>query len=194
MCFGSGWLGFRLTKMATKTDKPSKRWKLGTCTSTSTSRLLRRKRVDPGKGRKTSWLRFWIHSLHRFCQLTRAWTKLISLAATDTDQELAHLSLSDLVLLRLEKRSNPQYSSLEEFFQIRRSCWLVEQINGDFYCDCPIGIKGHLCKLGMAMWLRVMRIDAHMRICGCDAEDKICMRIVGKKTRLKIEKNWPKNG
>ena len=87
-------------------------------------------------------------------------TKLIGLAATDTDQELAHLSLSDLVLLRLEKRSNPQYSSLEEFFQIRRSCWLVEQINGDFYCDCPIGIKGHLCKLGMAMWLRVMRIHA----------------------------------
>ena len=29
-----------------------------------------------------------------------------------------------------------------------------------------------------------------MRICGCDAEDKICMRIVGKKTRSKIEQNW----
>ena len=33
-----------------------------------------------------------------------------------------------------------------------------------------------------------------MRICGCDAEDKICMRIVGKKTRSKIEQNWPKMG
>ena len=30
----------------------------------------------------------------------------------------------------------------------------------------------------------------HMRICGSDAEDKICMRIVGKKTRSKIEQNW----
>ena len=29
-----------------------------------------------------------------------------------------------------------------------------------------------------------------MRICGCDSEDKICMRIVGKKTRSKIEQNW----
>ena len=35
-----------------------------------------------------------------------------------------------------------------------------------------------------------MRTDAHMRTCGCDAEDKICMRIVGKKTRSKIEQNW----
>ena len=53
-----------------------------------------------------------------------------------------------------------------------------------------------------------MRIDAHMRICGSDAEDKICMRIVGKKNKVKNAKtikilnknsqksikNRPKNG
>ena len=33
--------------------------------------------------------------------------------------------------------------------------------------------------------MRMMRIDAHMRICGCDSEDKICMRIVGKKNKVK---------
>ena len=25
-------------------------------------------------------------------------------------------------------------------------CWLVEEIESGFYCDCPIGMKGKLCK------------------------------------------------
>ena len=79
-------------------------------------------------------------------------TKLIGLPATNnTDPQLAHLSLPDLVRLRLEKRSHPEYNSFQEFFSIRSSCHLVEEINGDFYCDCFFGIKGHLCKHTLAL-------------------------------------------
>ena len=71
--------------------------------------------------------------------------KLIALATKpSTHPPLAHLSLADLACLRLEKRANPTYSSLEEFFYIRGSCHLIEEIQGDFYCDCRDGIKGHI--------------------------------------------------
>ena len=71
--------------------------------------------------------------------------KLIALATKpSTHPSLAHLSLADLARLRLEKRANPTYSSLEEFFYIRSSCHLIEEIQGDFYCDCRDGIKGHI--------------------------------------------------
>lgn len=63
-------------------------------------------------------------------------TRIIGLATKpSTDPHLAHLSLTDLVRLRLEKRRTPTYASLEEFFNIRGSCHLVEEINGDFFCD-----------------------------------------------------------
>ena len=71
-------------------------------------------------------------------------SKIIGLARTKAtlDRELAHLSLKDLVRLRLIKRITPTYASLEEFLKIRNSCHLVEEINGEFFCDCRDGIKG----------------------------------------------------
>ena len=61
---------------------------------------------------------------------------------------------------------------------------------------------------GFAFALRLIRIctrDGHavagdadscglMRICGCDAEDKICMRIVGKKNKVKNRTKLAQNG
>lgn len=73
-------------------------------------------------------------------------SKIIGLARTKAtlDRELAHLSLKDLVRLRLIKRITPTYASLEEFLKIRNSCHLVEEINGEFFCDCRDGIKGRV--------------------------------------------------
>ena len=79
-------------------------------------------------------------------------TKIIGLATKPSDdRELAHLSLTALVRLRLIKRMTPAYSSLGEFFKIRISFHIVEEINGDFFCDCYYGIKGHLCRHTMAL-------------------------------------------
>lgn len=54
-------------------------------------------------------------------------------------------SLSQLMRLRLIKRNNPVYESFEEFIAVRTSCHLVEEVAGEYLCDCRLGIKGHLC-------------------------------------------------
>ena len=86
------------------------------------------------------------HPYRQCADATRGLSKTGRAMATkpSTHPPLAHLSLADLARLRLEKRANPTYSSLEEFFYIRGSCHLIEEIQGDFYCDCRDGIKGHI--------------------------------------------------
>ena len=78
-------------------------------------------------------------------------SKILGLPSTSIHPDLQHLPLKDLVRLRLEKRRNPTYDSLEGFFKIRNSCHIVEEINNDFFCDCAQGISGHLCKHTMAI-------------------------------------------
>ena len=78
-------------------------------------------------------------------------SKILGLPSSSIHPEMQHFPLKDLVLLRLEKRVNPTYDSLEEFFKIRSSCHIVEEINNDFFCDCAQGIAGHLCKHTMAL-------------------------------------------
>ena len=60
-------------------------------------------------------------------------------------------SLAELAKIRIEARADPSYSSLEEFYKIRNSCHLVEQVGHEYYCDCRIGIKGDLDKHSMAL-------------------------------------------
>lgn len=67
-------------------------------------------------------------------------TRIIGLATKGNS--LKDFSLKDLVGLRLTKRRNPAYDSFEEFMAIRTSCHLVEEVNGDYFCDCREGIKG----------------------------------------------------
>ena len=56
--------------------------------------------------------------------------------------------------MRVEARGAPDtanYSSLTEYVQLRTSCWIVEQVGNEFYCDCHIGITGDICKHTMAL-------------------------------------------
>ena len=41
------------------------------------------------------------------------------------------------------------YDSSEEFIAVWTSCHLVEQVDGEFFCDCRLGIKGKLCAHSM---------------------------------------------
>ena len=65
--------------------------------------------------------------------------------------KIKHKSLKELVLLRLQKRSKPEFESLQQYFDIRTSCILVEQIDKEFYCDCQQGMKGKICLEAMAL-------------------------------------------
>ena len=35
--------------------------------------------------------------------------------------------------------------------KVRQSCHLLEQVNNEFFCDCPLGIKGKMCKHTVAL-------------------------------------------
>ena len=63
-------------------------------------------------------------------------------------------SLSELAKLRVEARGSPattNYTNLKHYIELRTSCWIVEQVGREFYCDCPVGITGHICKHVMAL-------------------------------------------
>ena len=47
---------------------------------------------------------------------------------------------------RIEERGKATAASFEEYRELRSSCWLIEERDGDYYCDCPISMKGKLCK------------------------------------------------
>ena len=50
-------------------------------------------------------------------------------------------SLKDRAKERLANRELPLGNSFDDYMRIRTSCWLLEERDGDFYCDCPIGKK-----------------------------------------------------
>ena len=42
---------------------------------------------------------------------------------------------------RLAQRELPSSKDLVEYLRIRSSCWIIEERDGIFYCDCPVGMK-----------------------------------------------------
>ena len=52
---------------------------------------------------------------------------------------------------RLESRALPTNNSYDEYMVERTSCWILEEVNGDFYCDCREGSKGKFCKHSIGM-------------------------------------------
>ena len=68
---------------------------------------------------------------------------------------LQEKNLKKLAKQRIQKRGNPMnFKSFDEYMAIRQSCWILEQRDRDFYCDCPIGMKGKLCKHTVGMGYR----------------------------------------
>ena len=50
--------------------------------------------------------------------------------------------LKDLARVLLEESGSDSQKSFDEKLKIRQSCWIIEEVQGDFFCRCPIGIKG----------------------------------------------------
>ena len=49
-------------------------------------------------------------------------------------------------LKKLAKQSiklcgNLDFSSFDQYMAIRQSCWILEERDGEFFCDCPKGMK-----------------------------------------------------
>ena len=50
-------------------------------------------------------------------------------------------SLKERAKERLAHRKVPLSSSFDDYIRIRSSCWILEERDGDFFCDCPVGMK-----------------------------------------------------
>ena len=66
---------------------------------------------------------------------------------------------------RIKRRANPTFKSLEEFKMIRTSCWILEERDGNFFCDCYKGMKGKQCKheVGMMYKKGILEVTSEVR-------------------------------
>ena len=48
---------------------------------------------------------------------------------------------SDKAKERMMNREMPDSTSFDDFVIMRSSCWILEECDGEFFCDCPVGIK-----------------------------------------------------
>ena len=54
--------------------------------------------------------------------------------------------LQDRARERLINRACPSSTTFDGYVSMRTSCWLIEQRDGDYFCDCFEGCKGKLCQ------------------------------------------------
>jgi hypothetical protein len=55
--------------------------------------------------------------------------------------EKSGLPLKERAKQRLSHRRLPLSSSFDDYLTIRSSCWILEERDGDYFCDCPVGMK-----------------------------------------------------
>ena len=48
---------------------------------------------------------------------------------------------------RMRERMVADNKSFASYMEVRKSCWIIEERRGQFFCDCPLGFKGHMCKV-----------------------------------------------
>ena len=64
---------------------------------------------------------------------------------------------------RFAERKVPTVTSFEEYREMRQSCWILEerQVDGksDFFCDCPVGQKGKLCKHCVGLLYKIGQLE-----------------------------------
>ena len=62
-------------------------------------------------------------------------------AVNSTEGLKSGTSLKERAKKRIQARDNPQSSNFDDYLEVRSSCWILEERSGDFYCDCPVGMK-----------------------------------------------------
>lgn len=58
-----------------------------------------------------------------------------------SENSMTGLPLKRLAKKRIALRGDPDFDSFDDFMEVRSSCWILEQRDGQFYCDCPIAMK-----------------------------------------------------
>ena len=73
--------------------------------------------------------------------------------------------LQEIAAVRLSERFEISSKSLEDYIKIRSSCYIIEQKGLEFFCDCFVGSKGHMCKhaVGLMFKLGLLEITGDVR-------------------------------
>ena len=61
------------------------------------------------------------------------------------------ITLKDHARLRMKNRLEPDCDTFEEYMSVRNCCWIIEEIDGQFYCNCPQGMKGKMDKVRLKL-------------------------------------------
>ena len=88
---------------------------------------------------------------------------IYAIKSSNTPSDVA---LKDCAKKRLKSRYDiSTFTNLDEAIKVRLSCHLIEQSREDFYCDCKMGIKGHICKHSVALMYKcnILDIDSEVR-------------------------------
>ena len=98
-----------------------------------------------------------------------------------SENTMTDMSLKRLAKLRITLRGEPEFDSFDHYMAIRTSCWILEYRNGQFFGDCPIGMKvkefyqhllfyinifqGKLCKhtVGMSYMEGILDVTSQVR-------------------------------
>ena len=80
--------------------------------------------------------------------------------SVDSTKDKSGKLLKDKTKERFQNRKVPTSSSFDEYISMRTSCWILEERNGDFFCDCPVGMKGKLCKHTVGMLYKEEYLEA----------------------------------
>ena len=68
-------------------------------------------------------------------------------------------SLKEAGKKRFEERKVPTVSTFDEYKRMRQSCYILEEREGDLFCDCYLGMKGKLCKHGTGLLYRTGKLE-----------------------------------
>ena len=86
-------------------------------------------------------------------------------AVASSSNALTGKSLKERAKRRVKERGDPTFAPFDEYKEVRTSCWIVEERGGDFYCDCPVSMKGKLCKITTGFYYRqgMLEVSSHVR-------------------------------
>ena len=61
--------------------------------------------------------------------------------AVDSSSDVSGKSLKEKAKERMRNRELPEVATFDEYVALRSSCWILEEVDGEFFCDCPVGMK-----------------------------------------------------
>ena len=83
-------------------------------------------------------------------------------------------SVKELAKTRLAERKLPTSETFDEYKKMRQSCWVLEERDGDFFCDCPVGMKGKLCKHTVGLLYKTERLVVTSEVRSKELGNKPC--------------------